>query len=63
MHCGNEHHISHFTLQEAIDLVHELEIPNAYFTHISHQLGKNDVVEQNLPEGIHLGYDGLTLNV
>lgn len=58
-----EQHISHFTLQEAIDLVHELEIPNAYFTHISHQLGKHDIVEQNLPKGIHLGYDGLVLNV
>ena len=58
-----EHHISHFTLQEAVDLVHELEIPEAYFTHISHQLGKHEDVEKNLPQGIHLGYDGLVLNV
>lgn len=55
----NEHHISHFTLDEAVALVYELKIPNAYFTHISHQLGKHDTVEENLPEGIHLGYDGL----
>jgi len=59
----NEHHISHFTLNEAIDLVHELQIPNAYFTHISHQLGKHDDVEKNLPQGIHLAYDGLVLTV
>lgn len=58
-----EHHISHFTLQEAVDLVHELNVPEAYFTHISHQLGKHDIVEENLPPGIHLGYDGLVLNV
>jgi phosphoribosyl 1,2-cyclic phosphate phosphodiesterase len=58
-----EQHISHFTLQEAVDVVHELNIPEAYFTHISHQLGKHDVVEENLPQGIHLGYDGLVLNV
>ncbi len=56
-----EHHISHFNLKEAIELVQELEIPNAYFTHISHQLGKHDAVEKNLPQGIHLGYDGLQL--
>jgi phosphoribosyl 1,2-cyclic phosphate phosphodiesterase len=59
----NEHHISHFNLKEAIALVQEMKIPNAYFTHISHQLGKHDDVEKNLPQGIHLGYDGLTLNV
>lgn len=56
-----EPHISHFTLQEAIALVQELEVPTAYFTHISHQLGKHDEVEAALPSGIHLSYDGLTL--
>ena len=59
----NEHHISHFNLKEAIALVQEMKIPNAYFTHISHQLGKHDDVEKNLPQHIHLGYDGLTLNI
>jgi phosphoribosyl 1,2-cyclic phosphate phosphodiesterase len=59
----NEQHISHFTLNEAIALVEELQIPNAYFTHISHQLGKHDDVEKNLPPGIHLGYDGLVLTI
>lgn len=55
-------HISHFTLGEAIELVNELQVPTAYFTHISHQLGKHKDVEAELPEGIHLGYDGLELN-
>ena len=57
-----EKHISHFTLSEAIDLVHELHIPTAYFTHISHQLGKHQDVEPQLPPGIHLAYDGLQLS-
>ena len=56
-----EQHISHFTLGEAIALVQELKIPTAYFTHISHQLGKHAEVEKQLPPGIHLGYDGLQL--
>jgi phosphoribosyl 1,2-cyclic phosphate phosphodiesterase len=56
-----EKHISHFNLEEAIDLVHELEVPEAYFTHISHQLGRHADIEKELPEGIHLGYDGLRL--
>jgi phosphoribosyl 1,2-cyclic phosphate phosphodiesterase len=58
-----EKHISHFTLGEAIALVKELGIPRAYFTHISHQLGLHDVIESELPEGIHLAYDKLVLEV
>ncbi len=52
-------HISHFSLQESIDLARELDIPRVYFTHISHQLGKHADVSDELPEGIALGYDGL----
>ncbi len=55
-------HISHFTLGEAIELVNELRVPTAYFTHISHQLGKHSEVENGLPRGIHLAYDGLELS-
>jgi phosphoribosyl 1,2-cyclic phosphate phosphodiesterase len=58
-----EPHISHYNLQEAIGLVHELEIPTAYFTHISHQLGRHEEVEAGLPAGIHLGIDGLQLSI
>lgn len=58
-----EKHISHFNLEEAIALVQELEVPRAYFTHISHQLGLHSVVEASLPSGIHLAYDGLTLSI
>lgn len=57
-----EKHISHFNVEEAIALVQELEVPTAYFTHISHQLGRHSVVEKTLPAGIHLGYDGLVIN-
>jgi phosphoribosyl 1,2-cyclic phosphate phosphodiesterase len=59
----NERHVSHYNLQEAIDLVKELKIPQAYFTHISHQLGKNDAVNASLPDGMQLAYDGLVLHI
>ena len=52
-------HISHFNLEEAIAMVQELKVPFGYFTHISHQLGRHAVIEAELPEGIHLAYDGL----
>jgi phosphoribosyl 1,2-cyclic phosphate phosphodiesterase len=58
-----ERHISHYTLDEAIALVQELEIPQAYFTHISHQLGRHKEIERELPPGIHLAFDGQQLTV
>jgi phosphoribosyl 1,2-cyclic phosphate phosphodiesterase len=58
-----EEHISHFTLQQAIKLVQELQPEKAYFTHISHQLGLHAEVEMELPENIHLAFDGLTLDM
>jgi phosphoribosyl 1,2-cyclic phosphate phosphodiesterase len=54
-------HISHFSLEEAIQLARELEVPDCYFTHISHQLGRHEEIEKELPGGIHLAYDGLVL--
>jgi len=56
-------HISHFTLDEALAMAKELGVPFAYFTHISHQLGLHDVIEAELPEGIHLAYDRLVLEL
>lgn len=58
-----EHHISHFNLQQAVDLVEELQVPEAYFTHISHQMGLHSEVEAELPQGVHLSYDGLMLRL
>ena len=58
-----EKHVSHFNLEEAIELVKELEIPQAYFTHLSHQMGLHEEVESELPEGIHLAYDGLSFEL
>jgi phosphoribosyl 1,2-cyclic phosphate phosphodiesterase len=58
-----EKHISHFTLDEAISMVKELQVPKAYFTHISHQLGLHDDIEKELPEGIHLAYDRLVIEL
>ncbi|OYU95929.1 MAG: MBL fold metallo-hydrolase [Bacteroidetes bacterium B1(2017)] len=57
-----ETHISHFTLDEAIELAKELEVETAYFTHISHQLGLHYEVEQELPSNMHLAYDGMELH-
>tara|TARA_R110001592_G_scaffold120589_1_gene325163 strand:- start:9643 stop:10407 length:765 start_codon:yes stop_codon:yes gene_type:complete len=56
-----EAHISHFTLDEAIKLLKELNPKKAYLTHISHLLGKHNEVQKELPDFIEIAYDGLEL--
>ncbi len=56
-----EEHISHFTLNESVALAQELNIPVAYFTHMSHQIGKHEEVNKILPDNLQLAWDGLTL--
>ena len=55
-------HISHYTLDEAVSMVQELGVPRAYFTHISHQLGFHTEINESLPSGIELAWDGLELS-
>ncbi len=54
-------HISHFSLDEAIDVIHEIKPNKAYITHLSHFMGLHEVIEQSLPCDIHLAYDGLVV--
>ena len=58
-----EEHVSHFTLQQAIDLMIELKPEKAYLTHISHQLGLHKDVSKELPSFIELAYDGLKITI
>ncbi|MES2826768.1 MAG: MBL fold metallo-hydrolase [Bacteroidota bacterium] len=55
------HHISHFTLDEALAFTKKAGVEQTYYTHISHNLGLHEEVEKELPEGVNLAYDGLTL--
>lgn len=57
----HEKHPSHFTLAESIAIATDLAPEHTYFTHISHQLGLHNEVNQTLPAGMHLAYDGLEL--
>lgn len=57
----HEPHISHFTLNEALALIAEIQPKKAYLTHISHLLGSHDEVSANLPKNVELAYDGLTV--
>ncbi len=56
-------HISHFSLSEAVNTLKEFSPKAGYITHISHQLGTHENVESELPDNIHLAYDGLEINI
>lgn len=56
-------HVSHFTLEQAVEVLQRLKPERAYLTHISHLLGLHDEVEKELPSFIHLAYDGLTIDL
>ncbi|MDG5800057.1 MBL fold metallo-hydrolase [Marinilabiliaceae bacterium ANBcel2] len=51
-------HISHFSLDEALDIVHQVNPDKAYFTHISHHMGLHKKINNELPQNAKLAYDG-----
>jgi len=59
----NSSHISHFSLQQAIEVVSRIKPRDAYFVHMSHFIGKHADVEAKLPDGMHMAYDGLKIIV
>ncbi len=58
-----EKHISHFSLSEAVAMAQQLQVPQTWLTHISHQMGKHDDVNAELPAGIALAYDTLQIKI
>jgi phosphoribosyl 1,2-cyclic phosphate phosphodiesterase len=56
-----EKHVSHFCLSEAIGLISELSPEKAFITHISHEMGRHADVSRELPDGVCLAFDGLSV--
>lgn len=56
-----EPHYSHFSLPEALEVAALVGAKHTYLTHISHLMGRHEEVENNLPDGVSLAYDGLVL--
>ncbi|MBQ2508348.1 MAG: MBL fold metallo-hydrolase [Bacteroidales bacterium] len=58
-----EKHFSHFCLSEALQVVEVLQPRLAYIIHVSHQMGLYAQVEAELPDHVHVAYDGLQVNL
>lgn len=58
-----EKHISHFNLEEALDVAARVNADQTFFIHISHKLGLHKQVESELPKSVALAYDGLSITL
>lgn len=58
-----EPHRTHQSLSEALEQVKRICPKVTYLIHESHQIGLHAVVEESLPDGVHLAYDGLELSL
>ncbi len=57
-----EPHPAHFTLEEALAEIERIEPRQAYLTHLSHEFDHASL-EEEVPDGVHVAYDGLVLDV
>lgn len=58
----HEGHYSHLNLTEALEIIEEIKPEQAFLTHISHKMGKQEDIDADLPKNVTLAYDGLRLN-
>ncbi len=56
-----EKHISHFNLEEALEVIGKINPEKAFLTHLSHTFGKHEDIQKELPENVFVGYDGLRI--
>src|SRR5690606_9636650 len=55
-------HISHFSLEQALEIIERINPRRAYLTHISHQLDLHSSLLKELPTGVEPAYDGLCID-
>ena len=58
-----EKHISHFNLEQALEIIEKLKPKRSYLTHLSHVFGKHREIEAGLPGNVFVAYDGLRVAV
>ena len=55
-------HATHFSIDEAVDIAQRLKARRTYFTHCACKIDYHQV-NQSLPDGIEVGYDGLRIEL
>jgi phosphoribosyl 1,2-cyclic phosphate phosphodiesterase len=54
------HHPTHLTVDQALEIIDHVKPKQAYLTHIAHEIRHSDL-ESKLPDGVQIGFDGLTV--
>lgn len=57
------HHVSHFTLEEALAFIKEINPDQAFLIHMSHQFGLQKEMQKQLPSNVTISYDGMIIEV
>lgn len=58
-----ENHYSHFTIDEALELVTDVKPEITYLIHMSHQFGLHEAMEKIFPINVRVAYDGLKIKI
>ncbi|MFT5824188.1 MAG: phosphoribosyl 1,2-cyclic phosphate phosphodiesterase [Crocinitomix sp.] len=56
-------HISHYSLDQALEIIEKIGPKKAYLTHLSHLMGKHEDVMKELPSNVQVAYDGLVIDL
>ncbi|PWL27911.1 MBL fold metallo-hydrolase [uncultured Roseivirga sp.] len=56
-------HLSHLTLDEALEMAEKIGAEKTYLTHLSHKMGKHQEVDSQLPDHVSIAYDGLRIEL
>ncbi len=57
-----QHH-SHFNIQQALEVIQQIQPRRAFLTHISHVAGAHAEITAELPENVEPAYDGLSIEI
>ncbi len=55
-------HITHYSVDQALEVIRQLSPRMAYFTHMCHDIDHNEL-EQALPDTVRPAYDGLSIQI
>lgn len=56
-------HDSHWSLDEALQIIARVAPKRAFLTHMSHEMGCYRTTNERLPQGVMLAYDGLEIEL
>jgi phosphoribosyl 1,2-cyclic phosphate phosphodiesterase len=59
----HEDHLSHFTLEEALEVIAQIKPEKAWLIHMGHNMGLHGELACELPPNVFLAYDGLSVEL